>query len=94
MFVDILAELKEINEFTNQNKIAVPIGIYGSFDPENKLILEDIKNFLKSQGYKAFISTDLTECCPKLQGMETNNIVKEFLTNDRVLPIANSFYFQ
>jgi len=57
--VDFFEEISSKVEFFKHLKRTVTIGIYGSFRSNNIVILEDFRDFLTSEGYRARMSLDL-----------------------------------
>jgi len=57
--VDFFEEISSKAAYFKHLKRTVNIGIYGSFRDDNILILEDFRDFLTSEGYRARMSLDL-----------------------------------
>jgi hypothetical protein len=59
ILVDFFEEISAKAEYFKHLKRTVNIGIYGSFRSDNIAILEDFRDFLTSEGYRARMSLDL-----------------------------------
>jgi hypothetical protein len=76
--MNYLAELGEMAEKTQEIKALVPIGVYGSFKTKNIGYLKAMRDYLRKNGYLAFISLDIQELCKKPQDMDDksyNNLI-------------------
>jgi hypothetical protein len=81
--VNFFSQFGESVELTKTRIGAVPIGIYGSFEPKNIKYLSSMRDFLRANGYLAFISTDIREFCPKPDNVSVdmyNLKISEFMT--------------
>ena len=59
ILVDFFDEISSKSEYFKHLKRTVTIGMYGSFKGDNITILENFRDFLASEGYRARMSLDL-----------------------------------
>lgn len=70
--MDFFAELADKQRVSLALKRSIPIGIFGSFNPRNKPLLEAIRDRLRAAGYDACISRDLEKEHPKGEEEDVN----------------------